>query len=721
MDHAYGVIQRKKYVVMKKSIITAIGIIAMSISVQAQTNIKTTSAWKPWKPNKRSAGIYFKPRVASSLYGLRSVAEGSQFAEVDELSNMGQYVQTEPGVIYIVKFAFTHRQAAGDKALRIAVNGELTYDIFVDNNTAPGTFSYESFQFKAKDKETFLGFYVISLSGNPNRGVLIDDVSIKSENGSANLIIDGGFEAGNKSIKRTARSAKGSNNVQGEEWDLLEDEPESFDAETNFKIGQYYYSYSKVPARSLVHFEHAKKQNYQHADLEFYLGRAYHLNHKFGKAVAHYYKYNRQLRTSKDAEASEKSASVKSYMEDCMAGTTLIPDSLELEIKSLGKLVNSYYQDYIPLVSADESTLIFTSRRSNSTGGNMANDGSFFEDIYMATRNTEGNWSKPQQISGLNSELHDAGIGLSYDGKQLFIYKDHNGGDIFISSRKSKGWTNPVPLKGDVNSSYWEGSASISRDGNILYFASNRPGGFGGIDIYRSEKMNNGAWGEAINMGPMVNTKGDEDAPQIHTDDITLFFSSTGHDGMGGYDIFSTVLDQSSETWSEPRNVGYPINTAFDDVHFSLNAEGNRAYFNSSHFTADGHNDIYMMERPETSSALFLLKGKVVQKNQEESFNAKVILTNKNTKEVQATTTTDLMNGSYTFSMAFDTDYSLAVESEDLLFNTRDINIENQADLFQYVMNFVVDNNKMYIIEQQDISQITMNEKESYMVLAVSR
>ena len=471
----------------------------------------------------------------------------------------------------------------------------------------------------------------------------------------------------------------------------------------------------------MVHFELAREGNFEHIDLEFYLGRAYHLNHRFGKAVAHYYKYNRQLRTAKDAKATEKSTSVKNYMEDCMTGTTLIPDSLELEIKSLGKLVNSYYQDYIPLVSADESTLIFTSRRSNSTGGNVASDGSFYEDIFMATRNGDGNWSKPEAITGLNSKLHDAGIGLSYDGKQLFIYKDDNRGDIYVSNRKSKGWSNPEALKGDVNSEYWEGSASISKDGRYLYFASNRPGGFGGIDIYRSEKQSNGIWGEAVNLGPKVNTMADEDAPQIHTDDITLFFSSTGHDGMGGYDIFSIVLDQSGATWGDPKNVGYPINTAFDDIHFSLNAEGNRAYFNSSHFTADGQNDIYVMERPETSASLFLLKGKVVQKDPEQSFNAKVILTNKNTREVQAITTTDLMNGSYAFSMAFDTDYSLSVESEEHLFNTRDININNQADLFQYVMNFVVDNNKMYIIEQQDVSQITMNEKDSYMVLAVSR
>ena len=213
MNRACGVVQRLKYVVMKKSIITAIGIIAMSISAQAQIKNGAETAWRPWKPDNRSAGIYFKPRAASSVYGLKAIAEGDQFAEVDELSNMGQYVKTEPGTNYKVTFAFAHRRSAGDKALRVAVNGELAYDIFVDNNTAPGSFSYESFQFEAKEGKTFLGFYVISLSGDPNKGVLIDDVSLTMENGSVNLIADGSFEISNRPIERTARSAKGTKNV----------------------------------------------------------------------------------------------------------------------------------------------------------------------------------------------------------------------------------------------------------------------------------------------------------------------------------------------------------------------------------------------------------------------------------------------------------------------------------------------------------------------------
>ncbi len=710
---------------MKKSIITAIGIIAMSLSINAQSNINHSQAWKPWKPEKRSAGIYFKPRMATPVYGLKSVAEGQHFAEVDELSNMGQYIETTPGDVYQVKFAFAHRQSAGDKTLRIAVNGELAYDIFIDNNTAPGSFSYESFEFKASSNETFLGFYVISLSGDPNKGVLIDDVSLTQKNQTKNLVADGSFEVGARVIKRTARSSSATGYringkvVHMDELAMIEDEAESFDADTNFKIGMYYILNSKVPGRALAHFDLAKKGSYEHPDLEFYLARAYHLNHKFGKAVSHYHRYSRQLR--KLGIASEKSAQVKNYMEDCLAGTALIPDSLGLAIKSLGKHVNSSYPDYIPLVSADESTLIFTSRRSNSTGGAVAADGNFYEDIFMATKNANGEWSKPTAIDGLNSKMHDAGIGLSYDGKQLFIFKDANGGDIYKSTRKGKGWSKPERLEGDVNSKYWEGSASISKDGKYLYFASNRPGGYGGIDIYRSKKQANGAWGKAQNLGPDVNTSKHEDAPQIHTDDATLFFSSKGHDGMGGYDIFSTVLDAGSATWSEPKNVGYPINTAQDDIHFSLNATGNKAYFNSAYFTADGQNDIYVMERPQLSASLFLLKGKVTKKDPNLSFDAKVTLTNKKTNKTQITTTSDLMNGTYSFNMAFDTDYSLAVESEEYKFNTRDIKVSQQSDLFQYTMNFVVDNNKMYIIEQQDISQVSMNEKDSYAVLAVSK
>ncbi len=704
---------------MKKSIITAIGIIAMSFNAQSQSTTNESS-WKPWEPGNRSAGIYHKSRRESSVYGLKAVADGKGFAEVDEISNMGQYVTTKPGANYTIKFAYAHRQSAGDKSLRIAVNGVLAHDIFVDNNSAPGTFSYQSFEFKAEQSRTFIGFYVISLSGDPNKGVLIDDVTMTPKNGSHNLINDGSFESTFKAIRRTARSSNGVSSIPVRHKSKFEDEPLSFDAATNFSIGQYYYHHSKVPARSLAHFELAEKGGYKHQDLHFYLGRAYHLNHQFGKAVGHYHRYQRQMKDPKYAESASRSNQVKSYMEDCMAGTVLIPDSLELEIRNLGRLVNSQYQDYIPLVSSDESTMIFTSRRSSSTGGGMAKDGSFYEDIYIATKNSNGTWTKPEPIIELNSEKHDAGIGLSNDGKQLFLYTDVNGGDIYLSSRKSKGWTQPEALKGDVNSKYWEGSASISDDGKYLYFASNRPGGFGGIDIYRAEKQSNGRWGNVENMGPQINTAEDEDAPQIHSDDVTLFFSSKGHSGMGGFDIFSSVKDQLTDSWSQPKNVGYPINTAGDDIHFSLNAAGSRAYFNSSHLTANGHNDIFMMERPKNSSNRFVLKGKVVQK-QEQAFNAKVVLTNHKTREVQTTTTTDLVNGTYAFSMEFNTEYSLSIESEQQVFNTKDISIESQADLFQYVMNFVVDNDKMYIIEQRNIAQITMDQNNSYMVLAESR
>jgi hypothetical protein len=711
---------------MKKSIITAFGIIALSFNTNAQSNINHSKAWKPWKPAQRSAGIYFKPRMATPVYGLKSVADGQHFAEVDELSNMGQQLTTIPGKVYQVKYALAHRQSAGDKTFRIVLNGQVVQDLLIDNNDAPASFEYQSFEFKATEKKTFLGFYVVSLSGDPNRGVLVDDVTVQARNENHNLVADGSFELGARAIQRTARSSSSAYRVNGkvvhmDELAMLEDEAESFDASTNFRIGMYYMLESKVPGRALNHFELAKKGSYEHPELEYYLARAYHLNHKFGKAVAAYHKYNRQLRKSSDPKASEKSAQVKTYMEDCLAGTALVPDSLALAIKSLGKHINSNYPDYVPLVSADETTLIFTSRRRNSTGGKVASDGNFYEDIYMSTKNDKGQWSKPAPIEGLNSDLHDASIGLSYDGKQLFIYKDSNGGDIYVSNRKGKHWTKPQALQGDVNSRFWEGSASISKDGKYLYFASNRPGGFGGADIYRSQRQANGTWGKAQNLGPAVNTSRNEDAPQIHTDNETLFFSSMGHKGMGGYDIFSTVFDRGTATWSAPKNVGYPINTAQDDIHFSLNAAGNKAYFNSAYFTADGQNDIYVMERPQLSASLFLLKGKVAKKNDQQSFEAKVILTNKKTKQVQTTTTSDLENGTYAFNMAFDTEYTLAIESDTYKFNTRDIKVGRKSDLFQYTMNFVVDNDKMYVIEQQDISQISMNEKQSYAVLAVSR
>lgn len=485
------------------------------------------------------------------------------------------------------------------------------------------------------------------------------------------------------------------------------------DPEINYKLGlAYFHTLSK--AQALENFLIASRGNYGAEDLDYYLGRAYHHNHRFDDAIAYYRKYDAKLDLSDDLDRMIHNE-VSRYLENCAVGNALLPDSILLEIQNAGPSINSVYPDYVPVVSSDESMILFTSRRNNTTGGKVNHDGQYFEDIYLCTRKKDGSWSAPEQLEKpINTKDHDACIGLSPDGTTLFVYKDTGGGDIFsskIEGNNPKKWSKPEPLEGEVNTDYWEGSASLSQDGQTLYFSSDQVGGYGGSDIYVSRKQSDGSWGRPTNLGPVINTPYDEDAPQIHSDGTTLFFSSRGHNGIGGYDIFSTILDPASRQWSKPRNIGYPVNSADEDIYFSLTSDGAKGYFSSYRYDSYGEKDIYILHRPLSSPTLFLFRGTVRNKETLEPISATITLTNKQTSEVDTVVTSDILTGKYAFNMEFDAEYNLKVEAEDFRFHTEDIKFPYQADLFEHIMNFAIHDDRMYVVELQDTIQIAVNEK----------
>jgi outer membrane protein OmpA-like peptidoglycan-associated protein len=193
---------------------------------------------------------------------------------------------------------------------------------------------------------------------------------------------------------------------------------------------------------------------------------------------------------------------------------------------------------------------------------------------------------------------------LSADGQTLFIYKTDNGGDIYFSNRNDNGsWSAPVPLPGIINSSFEEKSISISPDEKTLYFSSNRPGGFGGLDIYSAVLNEKGEWSNVKNLGPKINTTDDDDGPFIDYDNKTLYFSSKGRRGMGGFDIYRTIFDDATLEWSEPENMGYPINTPDNDIYFVSTRDGKRGYYSSVREDGQGYDDIYMITIPEEQVA----------------------------------------------------------------------------------------------------------------------
>lgn len=298
-----------------------------------------------------------------------------------------------------------------------------------------------------------------------------------------------------------------------------------------------------------------------------------------------------------DIKFNEDIKTLRSYLENYIKQ---LNNPLQVIFTNLGDSINSDYDDHSPVVSADGKLLIFTSKRPNEYNI-KTEDNQYFEDIYISFK-INNKWTKAKPIKEINTPKHDASIGLSPDGQYLFIYRDDSNifypqdGNIYYSKATEVGWS--LPIKLTINTKYNENHASLSADGNELYFSSNKPGGYGGMDIYVSKKLPNGEWGLPINLGPSINTDKDEICPFIHPDGSTLFFSSNSNSSIGGFDIFFSEKNENNE-WSEPTNLGYPINSPFDDVFFILTPDGKHAFYATEREDSRGRTDIYYITFPE--------------------------------------------------------------------------------------------------------------------------
>lgn len=362
-------------------------------------------------------------------------------------------------------------------------------------------------------------------------------------------------------------------------------------AELNYLIGMCYLNTVEKP-KSIEYFEKSLLLNpSKFPDIKYQLAKAYQLNYEFDKAIKLFSEYKQVLPPADFANAS---VDIKKKIQECNDGKLLVSKPARVFIDNLGPVINSKYPDYSPLINADESILFFTSRRNNTTAGNIdENNLEYYEDIYRSEKKSSG-WTNPKNPpSPLNGEFHDATVGLSPDGQTLLTYKGTNGGDIFECHEKGDSWSKPDGLNDKINTKYHESAGAISYDGKILYFVSDRPSGFGGRDIYMSKKDKKGRWSDPENLGPVINTPYDEEGVFIHPYGKTLYFSSKGHNTMGGFDIFKTTYNNS--VWSEPVNIGYPINTPDDDVFFSISASGIHGYYSSVKHDGYGDQDIYLI------------------------------------------------------------------------------------------------------------------------------
>jgi len=330
------------------------------------------------------------------------------------------------------------------------------------------------------------------------------------------------------------------------------------------------------------------------------------------------------------------------YRKDVEFAVSAIKSPLPYEPVNLGPDINSSYREYFPSLTADGLQMIF----SRTVDGN--------EDFFTSLKKN-GTWGKPAPLSDQinTSKFNEGAQSLSADGKYLFFTgcnrPDGLGRcDIYVSQKTAKGWGEPFNLGAPLNSVYWDAQPSVSPDGNTLYFVSNRPGGLGGYDIWKSTLKSDGYWDQPVNLGPEINTPGDEQTPFLHPDGHTLYFSSDGWPGMGNKDIFLSRLDNAGK-WGEPVNLGYPINTFNEETGLIVSPEGTDAFFSSDLKGGYGDLDIYSFKMPETVRPvpIVYVKGTVKDKTSRQPLEADIRIINLNTKKTIYQDFTDAGDGSF--------------------------------------------------------------------------
>jgi len=395
-------------------------------------------------------------------------------------------------------------------------------------------------------------------------------------------------------------------------------------AELNYKIGVCYVN-SAHRGSAIPYLLQANQLNPDVAlDLQYLLGIAYHSNYQFTEAINAYRKYRGLLLPS---EREYLGATISRRISECEAGKEFVKDSIRAFIDNMGPNINTEYSDYSPKVSADQSMIVFTSKRPNEKNEKVDDFGEFDENIWVSYRKGS-KWTKAEEISStINTKEEDATIGLSPDGQRMFTYSSKKGGDIYFSEKKGDSWAKPK-LFDAVNSDGHESAASFSFDGKTVYFVSNntdRVTNYGQHDIFKCEINEKGKWGKPVNLGPVINTNFDEVDVFMHPDGRTMYFSSDGHKSMGGYDVFKTEL-QDDGSWSEPENLGYPVNTPGDERFFVLAGSGRIGYYSSSKNGGYGNHDIYEITFLGPAKKLQMMTENLLIASQSNSVKEKLVV-----------------------------------------------------------------------------------------------
>jgi outer membrane protein OmpA-like peptidoglycan-associated protein len=360
-------------------------------------------------------------------------------------------------------------------------------------------------------------------------------------------------------------------------------------ANINFRIGQCYLNISGEKQKAIPYLEKASQDVYAkyqegsfketHAPINayYFLGNAYRINNQLDKAISAYEKFIELT----DPKATKEINLARNEIAACNFASELIKNPQKVDISNVGRPISTGSNDFFPVVSSDESMIVYNSAQK-------------FYDAVFFSKKLNNKWTPPRNITPeIQSDGNQYVSSISFDGNELFLrIEDNFEANILVSNYENGKWSKSVPLNKNINTKYFEGNACISKDKKTLFFSSNRTGGLGSLDIYKSELNAKGEWGPAQNLGNIINTEYNEDSPFITEDGKRLYFVSQGHNTIGGYDIFYSDLNPDG-TWSVPVNIGYPLNTTDDNIFFQPVQNGDIAYTNLFSKDGFGYDDIF--------------------------------------------------------------------------------------------------------------------------------
>lgn len=424
-----------------------------------------------------------------------------------------------------------------------------------------------------------------------------------------------GFSQDDALVKVTAENAAmkmklgNYEDALGDYLQLLNEEPQN--ESYNYNVAVCYLNSNVNKAKAVPYLEIVTRRDKHDPNADYLLGRAYQYANRFDDASNTFKKFKSDAKGTVfnlvDAELQ---------IQHCINAKELMKYPVSVSFQNLGSNINSAYADYYPFVTSNEAFLVYNTRRPEKNAEKLDN-GSYRNSIYIS-KVVNGEYLKASPI-GAPINAGNGGmevIGLSANGDNLLLYLPEGSGkgNIFISKMDAQGnFGKPEKLDARINSGGDEIAASISPEGDLLVFASNRKGGFGGTDIYLCRRIGN-KWSEPQNAGPSINTPYDEDFPNIAPDGKSLYFSSKGHTSMGGYDIFKSNFEEDN-SFSKPRNIGYPINTTDDDMNFRISRNGKYGYIATAKPGGQGDLDIYRVSFNEVENDYSVVIGEMSTKD----------------------------------------------------------------------------------------------------------